>query len=219
MSVTTAPVQDAQLNRLYEVAQEYRAKGYGVIVGPSQHELPEFLRGFQPDLVVTSDADNAAVTVKSRQAIVGTTALSRMAAALEQQPGWRCELVFVPSDADREQRLPDSADLNRVRALLAQAHTLRGSSIAIVPAVVAAETAMLIALEREGLDLASPYPSAAMKTLFAYGLLSREQYDALDAATRIRDDVAHGRTGDVDVEPWLTAVEPIVQELLSGTMG
>ncbi len=199
MSGITAPAQDAQVKRLYEVAQEYRAKGYGVIVGPSQHELPEFLRGFEPDLVVTSDADNAAVIIKPRRALLGTNASSRMAAAIEQQPGWRCELVLVPSGADLEQRLPDSASVNRVGELLAQAHSLRGSCIAIIPAMAAAETAMLIALEREGLDLASPYPSAAMKTLFAYGLLSREQYDELDAATRVRDDVAHGRTGDVDV--------------------
>lgn len=218
MSVSTAPAQDAQVKRLYEVAQEYRAKGYGVIVGPSQHELPEFLRGFEPDLVVTSDADKAVVIVKPRRALLGTNASSRMAAAIEQQPGWRCELVLVPSDADLEQRLPDSASVARVDTLLAQARSLRGSNVAIVPAMAAAETAMLIALEREGLDLASPYPSAAMKTLFAYGLLSREQYDDLDAATQVRDDVARGRTEEVDVEPWITAVEPIVQELLSGSL-
>ncbi len=216
MSVIPVPAQDAQLKRLYEIAQEYRAKGYRVIVGPSQAELPDFLRGFEPDLVVTSDNDNAAVTVKPRRMIFGTNTISRMAEVIQHQRGWRCELVFVPSDPDVEPRLPDSADLARIDALLAQARDLRGSSVAIVPAVAAMENAMLIAIEREGLDLSSPYPSAALKTLFAYGLFSREQYDALDAAMRLRDDVAHGRRTDVDAEPWLTALEPIVHELLTG---
>jgi hypothetical protein len=216
MSVVSAPPQDAQVKRLYEVAQEYRAKGYRVTVGPSQHELPEFLRGFEPDLIVTSDEDRAVVEVKPRRALIGSPAFSRMAAAVEQQPGWRFELDLVPSDADLEQRLPDSTDVARVRSLLAQANALRESGIAIVPAVAAVENAMMIALDREGLDLPSPYPSAAMKTLFAYGLLSREAYDSLDAAMRIRDDVAHGRRTDVDPDPWLAAIEPIVQELLTG---
>lgn len=215
MSVVSVPAHDAQVKRLYEVAQEYRAKGYRVLVGPSQRELPDFLRGFEPDLVVTSDQDNAAVTIKTRGALIGSTALSRMAAAIEQRPGWRCELVLVPSDVDREQRLPESADVTRVDALLAQARDLGRSSIAIVPAVAAAENAMLIALGREGLDLPSPHPSAAMKTLFAYGILSREQYEKLDGAMQIRDDIAHGRT-DVDAAPWLAILEPIVQELLHG---
>jgi hypothetical protein len=216
MTVISVPAQDATVKRLYEVAQEYRAKGYRVIVGPSQHELPEFLRGFDADLIVTGDDDNAAVTVKPRHALFGSTALSRMAAAIEQHPGWRCEVVLVPSDADVEQPLPDDADLARVRSLLSQARDLRESSLAIVPAVAAVENAMLLALERQGLGLSSPYPSAAMKTLFAYGILSREAYDSLDAAMRVRDDVAHGRRTDVDAEPWLTAIEPIVYELLGG---
>ncbi len=216
MSVISVPAQDAQVKRLYEVAQEYRAKGYRVIVGPSQAELPDFLRGFEPDLVITSENDNAAVTVKPRRMLMGRNALSRMAEVIQHQPGWRCELVLVPSDADLEQRLPDSADVARVGTLLSQARDLHDSSVAIVPAVAAVENAMLIAIEREGLDLSSPYPSAALKTLFAYGLLSREQYDELDAAMRMRDDVAHGRRTDVDAEPWLAALEPIVHELLTG---
>ncbi len=214
MSVVSVPAHDARVKRLYEIAQEYRAKGYRVLVGPSQHELPDFLRGFEPDLIVTSDEDNAAVIVKTRGALFGSTALSRMAAAVERRPGWRCELVLVPSDADREQRLPEAADVARVNALVAQARDLGNSSIAIVPVVAAAENAMLIALGREGLDLPSPYPSAAMKTLFAYGLLSREQYEKLDAAMQIRDDIAHGRRTDEDAGPWLATLEPIVQELL-----
>lgn len=216
MTVVSVPAHDAQVRRLYEVAQEYRAKGYRVLVGPSQRELPDFLRGFEPDLVVTSDQDNAAVTIKTRGALIGSTGLSRMAAAIEQRPGWRCELVLVPSDIDREQRLPESADVARVDALLAQARDLGSSGIAIVPAVAAAENAMLIALDRERLDLPSPYPSAAMKTLFAYGILSGEQYEKLDGAMQIRDDIAHGRRTDVDAAPWLAILEPIVQELLHG---
>ena len=217
MSVISVPAQDARIRRLYEIAREYRAKNYDVLVGPSQHEIPEFLRGFEPDLVVTSDDDNAIITVKPRRALSGSEALSRMAAAIEQQAGWRCELVLVPEeDADLEQPLPDSAGVERVERLLAQAGDLRGSSLAVVPAVAALENAMLIALDREGLALSRPYPSAALKTLFAYGLLSREQYDKLDTAMRTRDDVAHGRRTDVNGEAWLAALEPIVRELLTG---
>ena len=214
MSAIPVPAIDSQLKRLYEIAQEYRANGYDVIVGPSQHELPEFLRGFEPDLIVISDDDRAVVEVKNRRAIIGYTPFAEMAQIVEQHPDWRLELVLVPSEEEPEEPLPDAADIARIRALLANANQLRESSFAIVPAFAAVEQALLVAARRAGLTLPSRSPVAALKTLFAHGVLSKDTYDQLDAATKVRYDVVHGVRTDVDARPWLAKLEPIVETLL-----
>ena len=214
MSAIPVSSADAQLKRLYAVAQEYRAKQYRVVVGPSQRELPEFLRGFEPDLLVSSDDDRAVVEVKQRRSLIGDEQFARIAQAVERQPGWRLELVLVPTEVETEDPLPDSADVARVRALLAQANELRHSGIAIVPAFAAAENAMLIAAARAGLELPSRSPNGLLKTLFAYGLLSREAYDDLTEAMQIRNEVAHGSRTDLDARPWVGRITPIVDDLI-----
>lgn len=214
MSAIPVSAVDAQVKRLYEIAQEYRANGYDVVVGPAQRELPEFLQGFEPDLVVTSDDDRAVVEVKQRRSLIGAEWFSRMAQSIEQQPGWRLELVLVPADGDAEELLPDAGNIIRVNTLLSQARELGHSGVAIVPAFAAAEHAMLIAADRAGLELSSHSPEAAMKTLFAHGLLSKEAYDDLNRAMHARNEVAHGKRTDVDARPWIDTIARIVDELL-----
>jgi len=215
MSVIPVSAADARLERLYEVAQEYRARDYRVIVGPSEGELPEFLHGYRPDLLAMSEHDRAVVEVKQRRALTRGDAFARMAEVIERQPGWRLELVLVPAEDQPEEPLPDSADLGRVRTLLEQAEEFRDAGIAIVPAVAALEHAMLIAAARAGIQLPSRSPNAALKTLFAHGLLSKPAYDELSAAIEVRNDVAHGKRTDVDARPWLAKVVPIVEELIA----
>lgn len=218
MSAIPVSAVDSHVKRLYEIAQEYRANGYDVVVGPSQRELPEFLRGFEPDLVVTSNDDRAVVEVKTRSSLIGAEWFSRMAQSIEQQPGWRLELVLVPAEGEAEEPLPDAGNIVRVHTLLAQAKDLGHAGVAIVSAFAAAENAMLIAAERAGLKLPSQSPEAAMKTLFAHGLLSKEAYDALNRAMHVRDEVAHGKRTDVDARPWIDTIAPIVDELLVPSM-
>lgn len=215
MSAIPVSSTDARVRRLYEVAQEYRAKNYRVIVGPSQHELPDFLRGFEPDLVVTKDDDHAVVEVKSRQELVGKDATVRMAHAVEQRPEWRFELVLVPGTDAPEEPLPEGTiSVSQIRTLLAQARELRAFGIAIAPAVAAAEHAMLIAAARAGLELPSRSPAAALKTLFAHGLVSRQAYDDLGRALTVRNQIVHGAGTDIDAGPWLDKIESVVEELI-----
>lgn len=215
MSAIPLSVVDAQLKRLYEVAQEYRAKEYRVIVGPSQRELPEFLRGFQPDLLVTRDNDRAVVDVKSRRALIGNEAFARMAEVVEQQPDWRLELVLVPAEDEPEEPLSKSGDIAGVRTLLAQAREFGHYSFAIVAAIAAAEHAMVIAATRAGLPITSDSPGVMLKTLFAHGLLSGKGYEALSEAWKVRNEVAHGQRVDVDATPWVDRITPVVEELIA----
>jgi uncharacterized protein YutE (UPF0331/DUF86 family) len=70
---------EAYRQKLQEIAAEYEARGYDVLVEPRPEQLPEFLAGFRPDLVARGPNESVVVEVKvgtqtqqllDRQAIV-----------------------------------------------------------------------------------------------------------------------------------------------------
>ena len=52
--------------RASAIAAEYRRKGYEVIEQPSTEQLPDFLSGYQPDLIVRKGDEAIIVEVKTR---------------------------------------------------------------------------------------------------------------------------------------------------------
>jgi hypothetical protein len=208
MSSVLEPV-DVQLKRLYQAAQEYRAKGYRVVVGPSQRELPEFLQGFEPDLIAFSDTDNVVIEVKARRSLILAKTLAQMAAAVEQQPEWRLELILVESETVEEGQIMLAGSLTE---LLDRARASADSEMGVVLACAAAEQAMFVAAQRAGLSLPMNSTAAALKTLFAYGLLTTPAYEQLSNAVKMRNAIMHGGRSD-DPRRWVEAIVPIAETL------
>jgi molybdopterin-guanine dinucleotide biosynthesis protein len=204
---------DVQLKRVYQIAQEYRAQGYRVVVGPSQHELPPFLRGFDPDVIALSDADNVVVEVKRRTAVAASRTLSRMAAVIEKNQGWRLELVLIESDHYDSELMPSSATVDHIRNLAARAREAADSELGVVLAWAAVEHAIVFAAQRSGLALPSLSATAGMKTLLAYGLLTDSAYAELRAAEKVRSDIVHRGESDADLRKWVNRIVPIAEQL------
>jgi hypothetical protein len=58
----TSHAREAQV--IAKVAEDYRRRGYDVDVVPQGPRLPEFLGGFQPDLIARSPSESVVVEVK-----------------------------------------------------------------------------------------------------------------------------------------------------------
>jgi REase_AHJR-like protein len=74
--------------KLQDIAAEYEARGYDVLVEPGPEKLPAFLAGFRPDLVARGPHKSVVIEGK-----VGTeTAVSErfrdLAETIQRQPGW-----------------------------------------------------------------------------------------------------------------------------------
>ena len=52
--------------RTFNLAKEYQSKGYEVIVDPTSEQLPDFLSGYHPDLLVKKGNEAFIVEVKTR---------------------------------------------------------------------------------------------------------------------------------------------------------
>ena len=81
-------VASAATRRVEQIAQEYRDKGYEVLVEARAPQLPEPLARYRPDLVVRKGDEVVVIEVKSRE-ISGDPQLQELAEVVRRQPGWR----------------------------------------------------------------------------------------------------------------------------------
>src|SRR5215813_7473808 len=65
MEAVTSP----ERQRARALAEEYRSRGYEVIEEPSPAQLPDFLSGYCPDLLVRKGDEAIVVEVKSRSSL------------------------------------------------------------------------------------------------------------------------------------------------------
>ena len=177
--------------KVREVADSYRRRGYKVTLEPNEAELPPFLRSFRPDIVAT--AKDGSVVVEVKQA--GKTDPARwraMAEQIEQQAGWRLDLV-----------VPDPDDLNNFRSLtsaeieqrLKQARQLAETGmldVAYMAAWSAMEATLRLMKDREEIETPDVQPGTLITRLYTDGSLDRKDYDALMKALQLRNAIAHG---------------------------
>src|SRR5437660_5834241 len=118
-------IAELQQQKLDEISADYVDEGYDIRLQPSEAELPEFLKGFRPDLLATSRREN--VVVEVIPATESLDEMKRLASAVDQQPGWRYEVTFVsqPVAPDIPAQEPLASD-EQVNRLLKGAEELGG---------------------------------------------------------------------------------------------
>ena len=182
----------------HRLAQEYRSQGYEVIEEPSQEQLPPFLAGYHPDMLLRkADEDEAVVVeVKSRKSLAKEPQITELAGLLRTQPGWRLQLVVVDigeqlealEDAhpfSREDIARGIAEADRLLVSgFAEAALLRGWSVA--------EPTVRLLAERDGLTTGRSTPLHLIKQAVVYGVLSRTDYSLLFQALKHHKALAHG---------------------------
>lgn len=58
-------IEQLERERLLELAQEYRQKGYEVLLPPNPEELPDFLKDYRPEMIVRRGEEAVGATRKS----------------------------------------------------------------------------------------------------------------------------------------------------------
>lgn len=180
--------------RIQALAEEYRVQGYEVAVEPPPHELPDFLSGFQPDLIVTRGGETTVIEVKSRRSLAAETQARQIARLVEGRLGWRFELVIISSEPlDSPGSVAfDQAGVQRAleeaRSLLTNGYT----GPALLSGWAALEAALRLLLDVEGVELRRPTPAHSLKQAVEEGLISRDDYRSLSALMEGRNAMAHG---------------------------
>ena len=74
-----------------KTAEEYRSRGYEVLLEASL----DFLPGFRADLLVRKGDEVKVIEVKSRPSLAADPKISELARIIESKPGWTFELLLV----------------------------------------------------------------------------------------------------------------------------
>lgn len=213
-----ARIEQLERERLLKLAEEYRQKGYVVLLPPQPEELPDFLRGYRPDMIVRRGKEAIVVEVKSRSSIASAQYLRDLVTAVEKHPGWRVELVITnPEDVlYANANIEGSLEENEVKAQLPVARelTTRHPESAILFTWSLAEATLRLLSNREGL-IQKPEPLRLLKQLATEGAISREQYQLLMNASQVRNAIAHGFKAAKPTQKYVLELIEVVEQLLN----
>ncbi|MCI0488772.1 MAG: hypothetical protein L0229_19450 [Blastocatellia bacterium] len=189
--MTTGKVSGEE-SRLYNIAEEYKQRGYRVTVSPSPKRLPGFLSEFRPDIVAEGSDESVVIEVKSSGRVRGTDYWKKLSSVVQQHPGWRLELVVNDIST---RHTPETIDKELIEERLQEGRRLAEQGMLAASLLItwsAAEAAMRLASKSHEIELPDLRPATVISRLYSDGLLERDEYDFLLDCMRIRNGVAHG---------------------------
>jgi hypothetical protein len=162
--MTSSVPPDSRRARVERIAADYHARGYEVKVHPRSGDLPAFLTGFEPDLIVVGNGEIVVVEVKTRGELTKAPVLDPLEIALQNRPGWRFELVIDGTEPEFRETLSAA----QIRASLEEAGELQRrnhSAAALLLLWSATEGALRLLANRENVELESLSPGYVIKRL------------------------------------------------------
>jgi hypothetical protein len=186
-----------------QVADEYRRRGYDVEVEPKGPGLPDFLEGFQPDLIARRSGDSVVVEVKVGTRTSVAERLRDIAERVNRQPGWRFALVYVNPEQPDQATDAEPAPLPVLRERVQNAEALlRGGQreAAFLLLWSALEGVLRVLGVRALLPLSNLPPSTLFRELYSAGEIGREQFDTLMRLLPLRNQLVHGFGPRAEVE-------------------
>jgi uncharacterized protein YutE (UPF0331/DUF86 family) len=184
---------------LNQAADKYRSEGYSVTITAGGAVPPELshLRD-HVDLIAQRNGESVAVEVKRRDQLYEINPLEM--AGNQHLPGWSFDLVvYPPSGVDGIPLEDGEPSPEYVESLLTEAQQLLDLGkprAAFLVAWSAIESTMRTAARRESLEIEEGAPRFVLKTLYANGVISYEDYDRLRLCLDKRNRLVHGLSVD-----------------------
>jgi hypothetical protein len=214
-----SPFEKAERRRVTSVARELEAEGFEVIVHPDDDELPEFLRGLEPDIVAFGNEANVVVEVKSRPTLRDPASrLKELAEAVEKQPGWRLDLVVTnPPDHTIGMPIGQEPDPSEIQERIGIAREMLDDGHGEVAALIAwsaAEAALRQVARTYNVSIDRLQPEVILSQLLDDGILDDDEFDVLRRALIERDFIAHGYRANASPSSWVPPLIDATRGLL-----
>ena len=218
--MTTMGLLERQRTRA--IAGEYRNKGYEVIEEPTQEQLPDFLSGYHPNLLVRKGNEARVVVVKSRASFAQEPQIRDLARLLHTRPNWHFELVLL---GEKEQMsLPEGAhpfDREDILSGIQASERLLELGFleaALLLAWSSSEAIIRLLTTSEGIVLDCLTSVYILKQAVMHGVISRDEYNFLTKTMQYRNALVHGfKTVAIDptlIKELISTTQRLLQEML-----
>jgi len=179
----STPADAFEQRKLRSIARRYEREGYSVTVPRQGGGLPAFLEGFTPDLIAESERDRVVVEVRRSDAVRGSNNLVEIAERVSREPGWRFELVTLPSVEQASVLAAERMDLveDRAREVMNAGH----NDVAFVYALGALEMLLKSLASQHGLKVERTPFTQLVRDLVSQGVIPRGILDKLEQARRV----------------------------------
>jgi len=180
--------------KIKEIAKEYTQKGYSVFTNLEFNNVPDFLKNYSPDIIAISENDKVVIEVKTKNSLSKSKDLESLANLIEQQEGWRFELVVTNSKQVVDMEREDSS-LNEISKLLLDAEELLNIDYVKASYILtwsSLESIIRKKLKNENIKSEYNNPIQMIKNLYTFGLITRDEYDFLHNHFKLRNLVVHG---------------------------
>ena len=207
--------------RLNQIADGYRARGYGVIVRPGPDDLPDFAKDFQVEIVARRDDGGVLSSVKESQSdLEADREVPRYAEVIGEQPGWRFDVFLLGSESrplpdKSEAKEPSEEDIRR--ALEDVERMLQAGFVqqALIAAWAILEVAMRRRLRAEGEEAGwGSSPRTMLNELYSGGVLQSSDFRDLEGLFQARNAIVHGFTTTVIEDSAVKFLVEIARRLL-----
>ncbi|MBD2653751.1 hypothetical protein IQE94_13135 [Synechocystis sp. PCC 7339] len=215
----TIPTANLERERLLQLAEEYRNKGYEIFFHPNSEDLPHFLRNYRPDMIVRKGDEAVIIEVKSRSSLNSSSRqyLQNLAQSVEQHSGWRLELVMTnPEDYVYSPQTENSLQAPEIKTKLQVARQLviQHPESAILYSWSLVEATLRLIAEHEEISLQGLDPLYLVKQLVTKGVISRPEYQLLMDALSLRNKIAHGFKTSQSASEFAYQIINATEELL-----
>ncbi len=190
-------IEELHNRYLEDIAEEYKKKGYEVLLEPRKEKLPDFLKelNYHPDALAYKVGDSVIIEVKSAKQLRGRPELLDVAKTIESYHGWRFELrLFDPGELDIKGS-PKILSNEEISNRLQKAEEMleaNQSDMAFLIAWTALEAKVRRFLKYEDIESEKLLMQGAIKTLYSLGFISSDDFDFLLKSQEFRNHTVHG---------------------------
>ncbi len=181
---------------LERIAEDYRRRGYDVVVEPRGANLPPFMPDATPDLIAHRGDEHLVIEVKHSPQDVGRGQLSAIAKRVAGQPGWR--FVLMANGPESDTALDSGLNLldeQSIKRRFDEANWLVENGhpeAALMLAWASIEALLRLIAVREGLASPRTDPASLLRSAASEGLIGRDEFARLNDAFRLRSAFVHG---------------------------
>lgn len=195
----TNNIKQFECEQLAKIAQEYKDKGYSVLVNPSSSDLPSFLASasFQPDLLAKNSEENIIVEVKTQSSLrANLSEIQQLSQTIQSQPGWhfvlalrdlpRVELVLSEREPLTTQQMLKKISV--VEKLLGSRHSLDDSDVKEALTLIwpTVETVLQQIAARNQITLQENRIAYLLENLTYLGLIEQDDFRVLWGTSELR---------------------------------